>query len=403
MRVSRRPPFSSRHFVRTAIVVGVLVLVASGPSSERRQPRASLLGPPQPIADGVELFEPRDPEPLGLPVPLAIQVLHLDPARADLRVALAHDHTSGAEPVASISARHEAVAAINAGFFNVQTGEPVGLVKVGGELVSDAPLPRGAVAMRCGPDGVRLTFDRVTTRQSLRFTSGTERIDYPIGGVNTPRHLGQLMLYTSRYAERTGTATKGTEWILEGSPWRVVERRDNAGDSRIPPRGAVLSFGGSSPALLQRLQRGSTVTVVTVYTPLLDSRPEDWESATDVTNGAGLLVHDGQDLADWEPERLREGFSTERHPRTMIGVDADHQVWMVTIDGRNPTLSVGATFAELQKLAHALRLREALNLDGGGSTTMVVGGRIRNHPSDATGPRPISDAVLVSPRRCCPP
>lgn len=401
MRVSRRPPFSSRHFVRTAIVVGVLVWVASGPSSERRQPRASLLGPPQPIADGVELFEPRDPESLGLPVPLAIQVLHLDPARADLRVALAHDRTSGAEPVASISARHEAVAATNAGFFNVPTGEPVGIVKVGGELVSDAPLPRGAVAMRCGPDGVRLTFDRVTTRQSLRFTSGTERIDYPIGGVNTPRKLGELMLFTPRSDERTRTAARGTEWILDGSPWRVIERRDGAGDSHVPPRGAVLSFGGSLPAVLEQLQPDTIVELVTVYTPLLDSRPEDWASASDVTNGAGLLVHHGQDLADWEPERLREGFSTERHPRTMIGVDAERQIWMVTIDGRNPTLSIGATFAELQTLARALGLREALNLDGGGSTTMVAGGRIRNHPSDATGPRPISDAILVSPGRCC--
>ena len=59
----------------------------------------------------------------------------------------------------------------------------------------------------------------------------------------------------------------------------------------------------------------------------------------------------------------------------------------------------GMTFAELQALAERLRLTDALNLDGGGSTTMVIGDRIVNRPSDATGPRPVSDVLLVKARR----
>jgi exopolysaccharide biosynthesis protein len=56
------------------------------------------------------------------------------------------------------------------------------------------------------------------------------------------------------------------------------------------------------------------------------------------------------------------------------------------------------TFAELQRMADRLQLRDALNLDGGGSTTMVVTGRVVNRPSDPTGPRPVSDAIVVSKR-----
>ena len=56
------------------------------------------------------------------------------------------------------------------------------------------------------------------------------------------------------------------------------------------------------------------------------------------------------------------------------------------------------TFADLERLCDRLDLTDALNLDGGGSTTMVVNGRIVNKPSDATGPRPVSDAILVSLR-----
>jgi exopolysaccharide biosynthesis protein len=56
------------------------------------------------------------------------------------------------------------------------------------------------------------------------------------------------------------------------------------------------------------------------------------------------------------------------------------------------------TFAELTNLARRLNLVYALNLDGGGSTTMVVKGKIVNHPSDSTGPRKVSDALIVTKR-----
>jgi exopolysaccharide biosynthesis protein len=67
----------------------------------------------------------------------------------------------------------------------------------------------------------------------------------------------------------------------------------------------------------------------------------------------------------------------------------------VTVDGRQPAYSVGVTLQELQDLALAMGLSNALNLDGGGSTTMVVGGAIMNRPSDALGPRAVSDVLLV--------
>lgn len=56
------------------------------------------------------------------------------------------------------------------------------------------------------------------------------------------------------------------------------------------------------------------------------------------------------------------------------------------------------SFAELQNLVTRVGLVDALNLDGGGSTTMVVRGVVVNHPSDATGPRKVSDAIVVRAR-----
>jgi exopolysaccharide biosynthesis protein len=132
---------------------------------------------------------------------------------------------------------------------------------------------------------------------------------------------------------------------------------------------------------------------------MLGTPPERWQVAIDAVGGAGLLMSDGHALDAWDDEQLQEGFTAERHPRTMIGTDDGGDIWLATIDGRRLDHSVGMTFAELQRLAYRLRLRDALNLDGGGSTTMVVRGRVVNQPSDSEGPRPVSDALLVLTRR----
>ena len=63
-----------------------------------------------------------------------------------------------------------------------------------------------------------------------------------------------------------------------------------------------------------------------------------------------------------------------RHPRTLIGTHPDGSVWLVTVDGRQPQLSAGMSLVELRALARRLGLTNALNLDGGGSTTMWVAG-----------------------------
>jgi exopolysaccharide biosynthesis protein len=86
----------------------------------------------------------------------------------------------------------------------------------------------------------------------------------------------------------------------------------------------------------------------------------------------------------------------------MLGVDRAGFAWLVTVDGRQPDLSAGMTLLELQALARRIGLTDALNLDGGGSTTMVITGNVVNSPSDPTGPRTVSDVLLVMARAPAP-
>jgi exopolysaccharide biosynthesis protein len=106
-------------------------------------------------------------------------------------------------------------------------------------------------------------------------------------------------------------------------------------------------------------------------------------------------VRDGRPAAAADPGIYGPGFADARHPRTAVGVRADGRILLVTVDGRQPELSVGMTIAELATLLIELGAVEAVNMDGGGSTTMVVRGRVVNSPSDLTGERAVGDALLI--------
>ncbi len=91
-----------------------------------------------------------------------------------------------------------------------------------------------------------------------------------------------------------------------------------------------------------------------------------------------------------------------RHPRTGVGVTADGRALLVTVDGRHAGYSVGMTPRRFGRLFVSLGAEWAINLDGGGSTTMYAEGKIRNRPSDGSE-RAVSSALLVLPGPDQPP
>jgi hypothetical protein len=123
---------------------------------------------------------------------------------------------------------------------------------------------------------------------------------------------------------------------------------------------------------------------------------------TEVVGGFPLLLEDGLRVGDLEVSD-RPSFAAARHPRTAVGFDSDGDVlWVVVVDGRQPDLSVGMTLPELAELMEALGVEEAVNLDGGGSSVMVLEGKIVNSPSDPEGERPVVNALGIrrDPGRC---
>ncbi len=397
----------------TIVLLCGLVLATPRQQAGNDADLPSLLGAPQRVTAGVDLFRIDGPVDLaepggGLPsggvpadrTPRSIRLLRLDPRRVRLASALATGEVPGRAPVLDIARRAKAIAAVNGGFFS-PTGDPNGLLKIDGRLLSDTGRARGAVAIIEAADRFGGLFDQVSARVHLRFRAAKQWRTVPIDGVDTTRGRGRLVLYTPASGASTDTAG-GLEWTLRtrGSTLRVVDAGRGAsstsGDGTIPRDGYVLSYGGSTvPDALAGIERASSIQVREALQVGSGTRGRDWARATTIVGGAGLLVRRGRPLTDWAVEQLSAGFETTPHPRTVIAVDSKGLWWLITIDGRQPGRATGMSFLEMQTLLRRLDVTDALNLDGGGSTTMVVGDAVVNRPSDPTGPRAVSDAILV--------
>lgn len=392
-----------KHRVRSLVLVAALAIAGSlacGGAAETSQAQAGWLSAGETVAQGVTFYTSTDSTLMDPPASVQVSLLRLDPVRVRLTSLLSNDQVMYAEPVLEMAARANAVAAVNAGFFNVNNGEPVGLLKVAGVLVSDTPVTKGAVGIWSPTSGrTELAFDQMSARIDLRIGDDTNVVAMGIDGVDTTRARGKLMLYTPKYHEHTDTAGNGVEWVLRGDPLKVVSMRTDAGSTTIPNDGFVLSFGGLElPPELKRLTIDTPVSLDTHWTTVNGLEPERIGTADHVVNGAGLLRVKGRQITEWDTERLSgPNFINMRHPRTVIGLDRRGDIWLIVVDGRQAA-SAGMAFSDLQRLADRLQLTDALNLDGGGSTTMVVLGKVVNRPSDAKGPRAVSDAIGVTVR-----
>ena len=141
-----------------------------------------------------------------------------------------------------------------------------------------------------------------------------------------------------------------------------------------------------SAALLRSLHPGATVKL---------SSSMGWADVSDSIGGIPELVRGGKVTLS----HCDDSDFCGENPRTGIGVTAGGIVLLVVVDGRRSGWSSGMRLIEFAQLFKYLGAVDAMNLDGGGSATMVVRGRIVNKPSDSSGERPVTTAVLVLPRQ----
>jgi len=313
------------------------------------------------------------------------------------------DAAIGVETTRSLAGRRGAVAAVNGGYYvtkGLLKGDSTGLLKIDGRLLSEPDRGRAAVGFTERDGVVRPIFGRLALEGAVRLGDGTV---VPVDGINRAHGAGEAVVYTPQFHRTTLADQAGLEVVIVGG-W-IVERRSGRGGAVIPPDGWVLSLGAER-ALVdgERLRVGEPALLALRLCPF---RPQAdgcatvdalWAEADDALAAGPLLLRDGIPVTDATSEAFSQVFGLARHPRTAFGVRADGTLLFLTVDGRQPDHSVGMSLPALTALLRELGTVDAINLDGGGSTTMVVDGRTVNRPSDPGGERENGDALLIFPR-----
>lgn len=363
------------------------------------------------IAPGVEYLQLTRGEssPVETTGPWLINVLRVDPNRASLQVFHALDEGVGLETTSSLAARHKAVAAINGGYFRTTgtfRGESVGSLMLDGKLISEPHNDRAAMGLvtQLERTQVLLGHLKFVGEISVGRLSGSSRarpvrgeVRRTVNGLNRPLSKDELLVFTPQFHKTTLTTPDGVEAVVrKGS---VLTVRDRHGSSEIPSDGFVISaVGNSREWLVNNVRRGARISFSWRLAPLDPKQEPLWRRANTILGGGPQLIKDGRvDITNVQ-EKILPAFRNDRHPRTAFAKLKSGKLLLLTVDGRQPGISVGMSLDMLASLLLEFGAGEAINLDGGGSTTMVVRDKVVNRPSDSGGERPVSDAILVFPK-----
>jgi hypothetical protein len=288
---------------------------------------------------------------------------------------------------------HDVSGAVNADFFTIHHlfKNPTNVLVNDGEIMWSFPNPRSVFGITAN----RIPFiTNISESHAVTKPGGSA---LTIDSINRPREANQLVMYNRFIGTSTGT-TGGTEvkivpvdgktaWLANASISCKVLAVQTSGNMSFTDGEAVLSGDGTAASYL------STLNVNDIVTLKLNVSASP-ANITQLTGGRVKLVNNGMDYSATSVPVEGDALGTTRQPRTAVGYTSDSsKVYMVVVDGRS-TASEGMTFSELAGFMIYLGCSQALNLDGGGSSTLVASGMLKNKPSDGTE-RPVSNALLA--------
>ncbi|MES2151287.1 MAG: phosphodiester glycosidase family protein [Pseudomonadota bacterium] len=361
--------------------------------------------------------------------PWVIDVVALIPGSAAALLAAVGPQGTGLVRQASALAKSTgALAAVNGGFFVERDddgfpGQPSGISIIDGRLNSGSVNARPAVLLKLGaspaatilrhvdmatyllwPDGARTVIDGINRKPGKARNCGRGVQELPVHD-HTCSYADDVVYFPtgSGFAPATaqfgavvrfaidaggmlhrlgaGAAASASEatLVVTNASARLAEIERRASAHQLAAFKADSGVPGILVAGSYVVNAGPTLLIggAAVH----DEVAEGW--------GIGVIDDSGHDL-------LMHDWVNRRNPRTALGIKDDGTILLVTVDGHRHDSSVGLTIDELRKVLKALGARDAANLDGGGSTTLVLAGRLVNQPSDLAGERSVGDTILIA-------
>lgn len=388
-----------RPLKRILIALSVSLAVVSATLAAGVPAQAGVTKRVTTLAPGLTLTRISDPSG-----PYKIRVLTVDPSKAVmLDVALSAKTFGTFARTSAMAGAHGAIAAVN-GDFGTWPARPVHTFAKNGSLVATGD---PAASFAVSRDEEHLFAGRVNpTIQAVVPASGQT---FGIDSWNTGNPgSGKIAAYTpvgGAVAPPPSSACSA-RLVVDGKPqWgsgRVGVMRDYRVQAEachsapMPLKGdVVIAAARSSDSASNVIKSLVPGTIVRI------SWSMGWADVATTIGGMPFLVQNGRVVKNV----YCGGDFCGPNPRTGIGSTASGKVLLVTVDGRQPGWSVGMTMSRFAREMIGLGAVNAVNLDGGGSTTMWVKGMgLVNRPSDWDGERSVSSAVLVLPEgRAKPP
>ncbi|MGE5679956.1 MAG: phosphodiester glycosidase family protein [Bacillota bacterium] len=330
-------------------------------------------------------------------VPWNIDVLRIDLKNPYLKLETvkAKDKFKAYETTSSMAKRrsydgHYVVGAVNGDYYNTADGSMTN-IQIGQGQILRTPTKHTLIGF---DDKNRPMIGFVNFDGKLIKDGNAAKIH----NVNANRGKDSLILYNYYWGATTFTDNSGSEalirpldgWAVNDTLECIVENVGaGVGNMAITSGRGVLSGNGTAAAFIaNNLHVGDTVKILQGITPGLSRLME-------MLGGRPKMVNKGINYVETALKSETGSSTYTREPRTAAGISQDSTyLYLITLDGRTPN-SVGATLDELAEVMIRLGVYTGLNLDGGGSTTMVVRHSIMNYPSSSGVERAVGNCLLI--------
>jgi hypothetical protein len=276
----------------------------------------------------------------------------------------------GTAPLVETAQRYLALAAINGGFFNRNNQLPLGAIRRDGRWLSSPILNRGAIAWN---DAGQFYINRLTLRETLIAISkeNSDKVQLPISTLNSGYVENGIARYTPSWGA-TYTPLTDHETILVIQQNQVTNQLPDVQSGLtaipIPQNGYLLVLRSNSVSIASQLPVGSSLTITS------STSPSNFQNYPYIVGAGPLLLQNSQIVLDGKSEQFSNAFISQKAVRSAICTTATGKVIIAAV--HNAIGGTGATLAQHARLMQSLGCVDALNLDGGSSTSLYLGGQL---------------------------
>lgn len=325
-----------------------------------------------------------------------VHILNIDPSKFQIILRHAKNQAKGVETLETLAQEHQALAAINAGFFHMEDdmkGLPAGILKIDDRWYGIAYTNRAAIGWSNHENQVLI--DRIQTKTSIKI----KRQRFPLHAVNQPAAKERATLYTPAFGETVETPLDSQNFVIQNN--KIIAMLPG-GQIKIPQNGFVYSMGAKLAKKSFTPSLHDEVEIHFQILPEIQANQKYWEKFNNIVGGTPLLISQDKILLDPSQKRMKSPFAAKQRARTALGILKNGHWVFVVVEKSSEPLSVGMSLMELAHFMKQLGCQQAINLDGGGSSGLYLNNKMQNLPEEKEDDslsslmyRSIADGILV--------